>query len=145
MPPVRLDGCWWASWQTSRVGVEKIATQPVEIKQEGDVFQVAAVALGLSEDQGGYLWSGELRLWDDEILMGWYAANDGSARSKGTMYFVLDAHDSRMSGRWVGLGYDGQVMTGWASLGQTQEAAEETMRGLLQGEGIARQPGTGPS
>jgi hypothetical protein len=70
MPPVTLDGRWWASWQTSRVGVEKIATQPVEIKQEGDVFQVAAVALGLRKEEGGYLWSGELRLWDNEILMG---------------------------------------------------------------------------
>jgi hypothetical protein len=33
--------------------------------------------------------------------MGWYAANDGSIRSKGTMYFVLDPHGLRMSGRWV--------------------------------------------
>ena len=145
MPPVTLDGRWWASWQTSRDGVEKIATQPVEIKQEGDVLQVAAVALGLSEEEGGYLWSGELRLWDNEILMGWYAANDGSVRSKGTMYFVLHPHGLHMSGRWVGLGYDGQIMTGWASMGQTQEAAEETMRELLQGAGSARLAGTGPN
>src|SRR3984885_6962733 len=144
MPPVRLHGRWWASWQTSRDGVEKIATQPVEIKQEGDLLHVAAVALGLSEEEGGYLWSGELRLWDNEILMGWYAANDGSVRSKGTMYFVLDPHGLHMSGRWVGLGYDGQVMTGWATMGQSREAAEETMDGLLHGEGVARQPGTGP-
>jgi hypothetical protein len=32
------------------------------------------------------------RLWDNEVLMGWYAANDGSIRSKGTMYFVLHPH-----------------------------------------------------
>ncbi len=31
----------------------------------------------------------ELQLWDNEILMGWYAANEGSIRSKCTMYFVL--------------------------------------------------------
>ena len=37
--------------------------------------------------------------------MGWYAANDGSIRSKGTMYFVLHPHGLHMSGRWVGLGY----------------------------------------
>jgi hypothetical protein len=144
MPPVRLDGRWWACWQTSRVGVEKIATQPVEINQEGDLLQVAAVALGLSEEEGGYLWSGELRLWDNEVLMGWYAANDGSVRSKGTMYFVVHPHGLHMSGRWVGLGYDGQIMTGWASMGQSQESAEETMNGLLRGEGSARLVGTGP-
>ena len=33
-----------------------------------------------------------MRLWDNEVLLGWYAANDGSIRSKGTMYFVLHPH-----------------------------------------------------
>jgi hypothetical protein len=49
------------------------------------------IPFGEDED-GGYLWRGELRLWDNEILMGWYAANDGSVRSKGTMYFVMHPH-----------------------------------------------------
>jgi hypothetical protein len=40
-----------------------------------------------------------LRLWDNEILMSWYAANDGSIRSKGTMYFALHPHGLHMSGR----------------------------------------------
>jgi hypothetical protein len=53
------------------------------------LLQVSNVNLGLPEDEGRYYWSGELRLWDNEILMGWYAAVDGSVRSKGTMYFVL--------------------------------------------------------
>ena len=61
---------------------KKIASQQVEIKQEGDLLQVATITRGLSEDEGGYHWSGELRLWDNEVLMGWYAANDGSIRSK---------------------------------------------------------------
>jgi hypothetical protein len=76
--------------------------------------------------------------------MGWYAANDGSVRSKGTMYFVLHPHGLHMSGRWVGLGYDGQIMTGWASMGQSQEVAEETMSGLLRGEESARLAGAEP-
>jgi len=49
------------------------------------LLQVSNVNLGLPEDEGRYYWSGELRLWDNEILMGWYAAADGSVRSKGTM------------------------------------------------------------
>jgi transcriptional regulator with XRE-family HTH domain len=100
---VSLSGQWWASWQTSRDGEEKIATQQVEIKQEGDLLQVATVTRGLSEEEGGYHWSGELRLWDNELLMGWYASTDGSIRSKGTMYFVLHPHGLNMVGRWVGL------------------------------------------
>ena len=56
--------------------------------------------------------------------MGWYAANDGSIRSKGTMYFVLHPHGLNMSGRWVGLGYDDKIMTGWGSMARTAEEAE---------------------
>jgi transcriptional regulator with XRE-family HTH domain len=133
---VKLSGLWWTSWQTFRDGAQKIASQQVEIKQEGDVLQVSTVTRGLAVEEGGYHWSGELRLWDNEVLMGWYAANDGSIRSKGTMYFVLHPHGLNMSGRWVGLGYDGRIMTGWGTMGQTQEESEETMRKLISSEGI---------
>jgi len=133
---IKLGGTWWASWQTSRTGTEKIASQQVEIKQEGDRMQVATITRGLPVDEGGYHWSGELQLWDNEILLGWYAANEGSIRSKGTMYFVLHPHGLNMSGRWVGLGYDGRIMTGWAAMGQTQEEAEDTMQKLIASEGV---------
>ena len=74
----------------------------------------------------------ELRLWDNEILMGWYAANDSSIRSKGTMYFVLHPHGLNKSSRWVGLGYDDQIMTGFSSMAQSQEESEETMARLIR-------------
>ena len=73
---------------------------------------------------------------DNEILMGWYA-NNGSIRSKGTMYLVLHPHGLNMSGRWVGLGFDGRMMSGWASMGQTREESEKTMAGLIDSEGVA--------
>jgi transcriptional regulator with XRE-family HTH domain len=133
---IKLGGTWWASWQTARTGAEKIASQQVEIKQEGDRMQIATVTRGLPVEEGGYHWNGELRLWDNELLMGWYAANEGSIRSKGTMYFVLHPHGLNMSGRWVGLGYDGRIMTGWAAMGQTQEEAEDTMQKLITSEGV---------
>ncbi len=132
---VKLSGQWWATWQTSRDGEEKIASQPVEIRQEGDRLQIATLGRGLSAEEGGYHWSGELRLWDNEILMGWYAASEGSIRSKGTLYFVLHPHGLNMSGRWVGLGYDGRIMTGWASMGQSREESESTMTRLTHSEG----------
>jgi transcriptional regulator with XRE-family HTH domain len=133
---VKLSGQWWASWQTSRSGEERIASQQVEVKQEGDLLQIATISRGLSVEEGGYHWSGELRLWDNELLMGWYAATEGAIRSKGTLYFVLHTHGLNMSGRWVGLGYDGRIMTGWASMGQTREESEETMTRLMQSEGV---------
>jgi hypothetical protein len=49
---------------------------------------------------------------------------------------VLHPHGLNMSGRWVGLGYDGRIMTGWAAMGQTQEEAEDTMHRLIASEGV---------
>ena len=129
---VKLSGQWWASWQTYRNGAEKIATQRIEIRQEAALMQVATLTRGLSVDEGGYHWTGELRLWDNEILMGWYAANDDAVRAKGTMYFVVHPHGLSMSGRWVGLGYDDNIMTGWASISRTSQQAEETIARLTR-------------
>ena len=43
---IELSGDWWASWQTSREGVEKLASQRVVIRQEGELLQVAAITRG---------------------------------------------------------------------------------------------------
>jgi hypothetical protein len=80
--------------------------QPVQLDQHGELIQIEATARGRPVEEGGDLWRGELRLWDNEILMGWYAASDGSVRSKGTMYFVMHPHGISAAGRWVGLSYD---------------------------------------
>jgi transcriptional regulator with XRE-family HTH domain len=132
---VKLSGEWYATWQTFRDGVEKLATQRVEMHQEGELIQISTLTHGLSADEGGYHWSGELRLWDNEILMGWYAANEGSIRSKGTMYFVLHPHGLHMSGRWVGLGYDDKIMSGWGSMAKTHDEAEAVIARLNQEHG----------
>jgi hypothetical protein len=132
---IDLSGEWWASWQTFRDGVEKIASQQVECKQSGELIQVTTITHGLAVEEGGYHWSGELRLWDNEILMGWYTASEGSVRSKGTMYFSLHPHGLKMTGRWVGLGYDDRIMTGWGSMAKTREAAETVIDRLNREHG----------
>jgi hypothetical protein len=132
---VDLSGEWWASWQTFRNGVEKIATQQVECKQVGELIQVATITHGLNPEDGGYHWSGALRLWDGEILMGWYSASENSVRSKGTMYFTLHPHGLQMAGRWVGLGYDNRIMTGWGSMARARDNAEAVIAQLNREHG----------
>jgi hypothetical protein len=56
--------------------------------------------------RSAYVWRGELRLWDGQVLMGYHAAPDGNVRSKGTMFFILHANGDHAHGRWVGLSYD---------------------------------------
>ena len=84
-------------------------------------MQIEALERSSENERGGYLWRGELRLWDGQVLMGWYAAADGNVLSKGTMFFVLHAHGEYAEGRWVGLSYDGPIVTGYAALARTAD------------------------
>lgn len=93
-------------------------------------------------EEGGYLWHGQLRLWDNELLMGWYAADDGAVRSKGTMYFVIHAHGMHLLGRWVGLSYDGKIVTGWAANGEGARQGHEPDR---DAQGVGRHRASGMS
>ncbi|WP_213455257.1 helix-turn-helix transcriptional regulator [Rhizomonospora bruguierae] len=132
---VNLTGDWWASWQTSKDGEEVITLQETRFRQQGELISVETTTRGVSVEDGGYHWRGELRLWDNEILMGWYAADDDSIRSKGTMYFVLHPHGQYMSGRWVGLSYDGKIVTGWGAMARTAEDARNTITTLKEQDG----------
>ncbi len=75
-------------------------------------------------------WTGELRLWDNEALIGWYRANEGAIRSKGSMYFALHQQGQHAIGRWVGLSYDSELETGFAVLARTEELLEEHVNRL---------------
>ena len=46
--------------------------------QERELITIQTLTRGISVEEGGYHWRGELRLWDQEVLMGWYTADDGS-------------------------------------------------------------------
>ncbi|GIH21489.1 helix-turn-helix transcriptional regulator [Rugosimonospora africana] len=127
---VNLSGDWWASWQTSKDGEEVITAQEVQFRQQMELISLQTITRGIDVEDGGYHWRGELRLWDNEILMGWYAANDGSVRSKGTMYFVLHPHGQAMQGRWVGISYDGKIVTGWGGMAHTEEEARAIIEEL---------------
>ena len=128
---VDISGDWMACWQSQREGIEDIRIQPVRLRQRGELIQAEALERGRPFEQGGYLWRGELRLWDAQVLMGYYAAADGNVRSKGTMFFVLHAQGEHAHGRWVGLSYDGPVISGYATLARRQEQAQAVMTRLL--------------
>src|SRR3954451_13441029 len=40
---VKLDGTWWAAWQTWNEGLEIVATQPVGLTQHGSTLQIEAL------------------------------------------------------------------------------------------------------
>src|SRR4051794_38977142 len=59
---VKLDGTWWAPWQTFSEGDQVMATQPVGLSQHGSTIQIEALERSAENERGGYLWRGGLRL-----------------------------------------------------------------------------------
>ena len=79
-----LSGDWWAGWQTWKDGKPRIDTHTLEISQRGEILQLLTDrATPVAE--GSYRWQGELRLWDNEALLGWYRSIHQAVRSKGTL------------------------------------------------------------
>jgi transcriptional regulator with XRE-family HTH domain len=128
-----LSGDWWCAWQTWKDGVPRVDTHSLEVHQQGDLLQLDADRAA-PVDEGSYRWRGELRLWDNEALMGWYRSTDGAVRSKGTMYLALHPHGEYAWGRWVGMSYDGAVITGWGSMARTEAQAHKVVQELIDGE-----------
>jgi transcriptional regulator with XRE-family HTH domain len=123
---VDLTGDWWASWQTYKEREEIVTAQEVRVRAQTETtYELRTLTRGIDVDEGGYMWRGELRLWDNEILMGWYVAEEGAVRSKGTLYFALHPHGIDLRGRWVGLSYDGAVVTGWGAMARNEADARQ--------------------
>jgi hypothetical protein len=125
-----LSGAWWCAWQTWKDGVPRIDVHGLEVLQHGDLLQLDAErALPVAEKS--YTWHGELRLWDNEALIGWYRSTDAAVRSKGSLYLALHQHGTYAWGRWTGMSYDGAVITGWGVIARTAEEARDVARHLV--------------
>ena len=129
-----LSGDWFAVWQSWKDGTESTRPQQVRMRHRGDVVEIAALARGVAPEAGGYLWRGELRVFDNEALIGWYAADEGAVRSKGSLYYTLHTHGLTATGRWVGLSFDGPLVTGLAALARAEDDALGLMAELQEGD-----------
>jgi transcriptional regulator with XRE-family HTH domain len=128
-----LSGAWWCAWQTWKDDVPRVDTHRLEVHQRGELLQLDAER-ALPVEQGSCQWRGELRLWDNEALIGWYRSTDAAVRSKGSLYLALHPHGTHAWGRWVGMSYDGTVITGWGAIARAEEEADKIVQELITTE-----------
>src|SRR3954470_1181938 len=67
-----LKGTWWAAWQLPGGAV---ATLPLALRRRGGTIELEALERRV--------WRGELLVWDDGLLTGWYDATQGRGRARG--------------------------------------------------------------
>ncbi|KAF0835673.1 helix-turn-helix transcriptional regulator [Nocardia caishijiensis] len=118
-----LAGDWTASWQTWGDTGERVDTHGLSVTQDGSFLALDGARARPVED-GSYTWTGELRLFDNESLIGWYVATEGAVRSKGSMYFALHPQGLAMAGSWVGQSAAGLVIRGWGAITRRAELSE---------------------
>jgi hypothetical protein len=51
--------------------------------------------------------------------------------TKGALYLAIHPHGTHAWGRWVGMSYDGEVMTGWGAIARTEEDAAKIVQDLI--------------
>ena len=121
---VRLEGAWWAAWEAGAT----IVSHPVQLTQHGSSVRLEATR----HDRPGWLWRGELTLWDGRVLTGHYAGADGAPALEGRDVLRPDADDDLAEGRRVGLSYDGAIVSGHAALARDRDAAHAIVDRLIR-------------
>jgi hypothetical protein len=77
---------------------------------------------------------GELRLWGQRSSAGLVRATEPAVRSKGTLYLALHPQGTHAWGRWVGMSYDGQVISGSGAIARTDEHVRQVVSDLIESE-----------
>ncbi|MEB3023460.1 MULTISPECIES: helix-turn-helix domain-containing protein [Mycolicibacter] len=132
--PVDLNGKWWASWQSA----------PGPTTNNIDTHSVAALHAGgrILLDSG---WRGELRIWNNEILIGWYRPPVPVTRTRQGVFLWLPTHENYLIGRWNGVSPNNAVISGWCALArdeaESRQLADNLIGGKLQARPTLRLPG----
>ena len=70
-------------------------------------------------------------VWDNEALLGWYRSIDEAVRSKGALYLAHHPDGDHARGRWVGMSYNGVVVSRRGCLAHTQGQDHEIVQDLI--------------
>jgi hypothetical protein len=122
---IDLAGRWFNVNESTIKGERIVNGGWVDIRQVRNCLFLHNETRSPENPDGGYLWRGELRIWDNQHLLGWYVAREPNVLSKGTFYYVLHATGAEMTGRWVGRSYDEGLISGNCCLARTEKRARE--------------------
>ena len=126
--PVDLNGQWWAGWQGAQDLASTIDTHGVTILHAGDRLLL---------DSG---WRGELTIFGNETLIGWYRADAAKTRTRQGIFLWLPTHEDYLFGRWSGVSLNNTVVSGWCALARSEDQAAELIDNLVHDKSQPRPP-----
>lgn len=122
-PVIDVSGIWWSAWEVANEGRRGLTVQEVRATQHNKT-------VGLVADQtrtagyGSEGWRGEVRVYDNEVLVGSYRLAQEGPRSWGTMLLAVQPEFERALGCWIGQSPAGDVITGGAWLARDRGEVE---------------------
>ena len=129
----RLDGVWYALWQTTTDGVEILNTEILKAAWgHRGVLVISNEAPSEENPIGGYLLSANLELHDNSYMMGTYVPLDETTQSRGTMFGVLHRSGKSVRGIWAGCNYDSDLTSGKFVLSRSSENLRKLMAELAE-------------
>lgn len=129
---IDLSGTWHVAWQSSVEGKENINTELLRIEQKAGYVRIENVEKSSENKLGGYLWRGEMKLYDNEHLIGEYLPLDHNVVFKGVMYFLMNRVGNFMIGKWVGCNYDYEFTWGFGVIAKDKDFALQKLQELLR-------------
>lgn len=130
-----FNGRWWATWQAG-------ALRPGDV----DFHLVEALRVGARVllDNG---WRGELEVFGNEVLIGWYRPPGQGTRTRQGVFLWLPAAGDYLYGRWTGVADNNTVTSGWCVLAREEAKSREVFQTLIttntQPRPVARLPRLG--
>lgn len=116
---IDFNGRWWATWQSGSL-----------TPGDADFHLVEALRVGnkLLLDNG---WRGELEVFGNEVLIGWYRPPGQGTRTRQGVFLWLPPGSDYLYGRWTGVADNNTVASGWCVLARDEVKSRAVFQTLL--------------
>lgn len=129
---ILIKGKWHAAWQTSVKNSNLINFELLDIKQRGKIVKISNVTKSQENLTAGYTWHSKLNLYQGKFLMGTYfPLAEEQNNSKGVLFLVYEFQRKIFFGKWVGNGYDGDLLSGFVVIAKEKNLAEDQLNLLI--------------
>jgi hypothetical protein len=128
---IDVTGEWYAVWQTTVNTKEVINSEATKMFQKGKTVKFYNTERAPENPKGGYLWEAEMHFYHGRTLMGWYfPKKEENNSSKGIMYFSYSSQRKIFLGKWIGTGYDGDLVSGLVVVAKNRDKAKRLLTNL---------------
>jgi len=124
---VDFNGPWWAIWQGGIHQADHVDLHTVSMLRAGDKLLL---------DAG---WRGELQVFGNEVLVGWYRPPAGFSRTRQGVFLWLPTGSEVIYGKWTAVNTNNSVTDGWCALARDETKAREVLD-LLVNENTQPRP-----